>query len=78
MELEKGSMVTVRLTYPIIRSVADVTSYIIQVNMIFKKKGKLFFEGTATFAKLRRLIGCHTKNGELCKKDSRILAVVLH
>jgi len=78
MELEKGSMVTVRPTYPIIRSVADVTSYIIQVNMIFKKKVKLFFEGTATFDLLRRLIGCHTKNGELCKKDSRILAVVLH
>lgn len=39
---------------------------------------KLFFSGTATFAELRRLIGCHTKNGELCKKDSRILAIVLH
>jgi hypothetical protein len=29
MELEKGSVVTVRPAYPIIRIVADVTSYII-------------------------------------------------
>lgn len=78
MELEKGSMVTVRLAYPIIRVVADVTAYILQVNTTMKKIFKLFFSGTATFAELRRLIGCHTKNGELCKKDSRILAIVLH
>lgn len=44
MELEKGSMVTCRPAYPIIRVVADVTAYILQVNTTIQKSLNFFSE----------------------------------